>query len=91
MRYKLTQSFADGDYILKVGGDDGYRLSLDGGTTWAINNWNDHGYTTSTYNIHLNGTYNFVTVGPPGSSTDGMTSPIQFQRLLPLLTEPGRW
>ena len=30
MRYKLTQSFADGDYILKVGGDDGYRLSLDG-------------------------------------------------------------
>jgi hypothetical protein len=60
MRYKLTKSFTDADYIFTVGADDGYRLSLDGGTTWAINNWNDHGYTTSTYSVHLNGTYNMV-------------------------------
>jgi hypothetical protein len=43
-----------------VGGDDGYRLSLDGGATLAINNWNDHPYTTSTYSAALNGTYNMV-------------------------------
>lgn len=60
MRYKLTQSFADADYVFIVGADDGYRLSLDGGSTWPVDNWGDHGYTTSTYSIHLNGTYNLV-------------------------------
>jgi hypothetical protein len=60
VRYKLTNTFADGDYIFTVGGDDGFRLSLDGGATWSINMWNAQSYTTSTYNVHLNGTYNMV-------------------------------
>lgn len=60
VRYKLTQTFADSNYIITVGGDDGYRLSLDGGTTWAINRWNDQGYGTTTYSVHLNGSYNMV-------------------------------
>ncbi|PWT95490.1 MAG: hypothetical protein C5B52_17705, partial [Bacteroidetes bacterium] len=45
VRYKLKKTFANGDYAFTVGGDDGYRLSLDGGSTWVINNWGDHGYT----------------------------------------------
>jgi len=60
LRYKLTQTFANANYLFTVGGDDGYRLSLDGGATWAINNWGDHSYASSTYTIALNGTYNMV-------------------------------
>ena len=60
VRYKLTQTFADGDYNFEAGGDDGYRFSLDGGSTWVINNWGDHSYTSTTYTVHLNGTYNMV-------------------------------
>ena len=60
MRYKLTQAFASANYSITVGGDDGYRLSLDGGATWAIDNWNDHGYTTTTITLALNGSYNMV-------------------------------
>lgn len=60
VRYKLTQSFVDGDYTFTVGGDDGYRLSLDGGSTYVINKWNDQGYTTTTYTAILTGTYNMV-------------------------------
>jgi hypothetical protein len=60
VRYKLNKTFADGDYLFTVGADDGYRLSLDGGLTWVINNWGDHGYTTSTYSGHLNGPVDMV-------------------------------
>src|SRR5450631_1941487 len=60
MRYKLTQVFASGNYQFTTGGDDGYRFSLDGGATWAINNWGDHGYTTSTYSVALSGSVNMV-------------------------------
>lgn len=59
MRYKLSATLT-GSYTFTVGGDDGYRLSLDGGSTWAINNWNDHGYATSTITVTLSGTTNFV-------------------------------
>ncbi|MGG9962696.1 PA14 domain-containing protein [Ferruginibacter sp. SUN106] len=60
MRYKLTKTFSNGFYIFTAGGDDGFRLSLDGGTTWVIDNWGDHSYTTNTYAASLNGTYNMV-------------------------------
>lgn len=60
VRYRLTRSFLAGDYIITVGGDDGYRFSIDGGATWSINNWSDHSYATSNATIHLNGTYNLV-------------------------------
>ncbi len=60
MRYKLTKSFTSGFYSFTAGGDDGYRLSLDGGATWVINDWGDHSYTTTTYLTSLNGTYNIV-------------------------------
>jgi len=60
VRYKLTKTFTAGNYTFTLGGDDGYRFSIDGGATWAINNWADHSYTTSTATIALNGTYNLV-------------------------------
>jgi hypothetical protein len=60
VRYKLASTFADGDYVFTVGGDDGYRFSLDGGATWSVNMWNAQSYVASTYTVHLNGTYNMV-------------------------------
>src|SRR3569833_228314 len=48
MRYKLTRNFTIAYYQITVGGDDGYRFSLDGGATWIINNWNDHSYASTT-------------------------------------------
>jgi hypothetical protein len=60
VRYKLTSTYADGNYVFTVGGDDGYRFSLDGGATWSINMWNTQSYVATTYSVHLNGTYNMV-------------------------------
>lgn len=60
VRFRLNKTFATGSYTFFVGGDDGYRLSFDGGATWAINQWNDHSYTVSSYTATLNGSYNMV-------------------------------
>jgi Secretion system C-terminal sorting domain len=60
VRYRLTKNFAAANYTITVGGDDGYRLSLDGGATWAINNWGDHSYTTTAYTVNLSGNCNMV-------------------------------
>ncbi len=60
IRFKLRKTFSSGNYRFIVGGDDGYRLSLDGGATWVINNYNDHAYATTTYDVFLSGTYNMV-------------------------------
>jgi hypothetical protein len=60
VRYKLKTTLANSSYSITVGGDDGYRFSTDGGSTWTINNWNDHGYTTTNTTVTLSGTYNFV-------------------------------
>ncbi len=60
IRYKMSKYFAAGNYTIVVGGDDGYRLSVDGGTTWAINNWTDHSYATTTQTLSLSGLTNLV-------------------------------
>ncbi|RYY59923.1 MAG: T9SS type A sorting domain-containing protein [Chitinophagaceae bacterium] len=60
VRYRLRKAFPAGTYTFVLGADDGYRFSLDGGATWAINNWTLHSYTTSSYNVALNGTYDMV-------------------------------
>jgi hypothetical protein len=59
-RYRLQKNFPNGNYLFTVGGDDGYRLSIDGGATWVINHWADQSYNTSSCSIALNGTYNLV-------------------------------
>ena len=60
VRYKLTETFAPGSYQFTVGADDGYRLSLDGGATWVINQFTDQSYNFSIYSATLSGTYNMV-------------------------------
>ncbi len=45
IRFRMTKTFANSVYRLIIGGDDGERLSIDGGTTNVINQWGDHGYT----------------------------------------------
>lgn len=59
-RYRLQKTFTPGAYDITVGGDDGYRLSLDGGDTWVIDRWSDQSYNSTTYTANLNGTYNMV-------------------------------
>ncbi len=60
VRYRLQRNFTAGTYLFVVGGDDGYRLSLDGGNTWVINNWNPHSYTTTNYTGFVSGSVNMV-------------------------------
>lgn len=60
VRYKLRKTFSSGSYRFTVGGDDGYRLSLDGGSTWVINGWTDQSYTERTAMVSLDGNYNLV-------------------------------
>jgi PA14 domain len=59
VRYLLNQTFASGTYVITVGGDDGYRFSTNGGSTWLINKWVDQSYNTTTDTVTLNGNYNF--------------------------------
>jgi hypothetical protein len=61
IRYKMTKTFASGNYVFTVGGDDGVRLSIDGGATWLINGWLDQGYTSySSSSVALSGAVNLV-------------------------------
>ena len=60
VRYKLTKTFANGTYDLKVSGDDGYRLSIDGGATWLINKWVEQSYASTTVTVQLKGSYDLV-------------------------------
>jgi hypothetical protein len=61
IRYKMQKNFTPGYYIFIVGGDDGYRLSIDGGGTFLINNFTDHSYTTSTSSpVYLSGSMDLV-------------------------------
>jgi len=56
----MTKNFAPGNYSFQVGGDDGYRLSFDGGATFPISKWNDQSYATTTGTYYLSGTTNLV-------------------------------
>jgi hypothetical protein len=60
VRYRLTKTYPPGSYRFIVGADDGYRLSLDGGTTWPVTNWGGHSYATTTYTTTLSGSVNIV-------------------------------
>ena len=61
VRYKMTKNFPAGYYKFTVGGDDGVRLSIDGGSTWLVNVWTDQSYTTYTSSlVYLNGSTNLV-------------------------------
>lgn len=50
LRMRRRINFEAGYYIFGGGADDGFRLSIDGGTTWLINDWSDHAYRGSLFN-----------------------------------------
>lgn len=50
LRMRRRINFEAGYYIFGGGADDGFRLSIDGGMTWLINDWNDHSYRGSVLN-----------------------------------------
>jgi hypothetical protein len=39
IRYKMKLNVSPGTYNFQVRGDDGFRLSVDGGASWIINDW----------------------------------------------------
>ncbi len=62
-RMALTITAATcGLYPVTIGGDDGVRLSINGGATWVMNTlYSDHAYTEATQAIYLAvGTHNLV-------------------------------
>ena len=60
IRFKMNKTFTPGYYNFIIGGDDGVRLSVDGGATYIINKWNTQAYTTGSANVYLNGSTNLV-------------------------------
>ncbi len=61
VRFKSQQTLPCGNYQFTIGGDDGVRLSIDGGSTFLINDYNDHSYRTATATTYLTaGTYDLV-------------------------------
>jgi gliding motility-associated-like protein len=47
MRLLRQENFTPGFYNLSIQGDDGIRLSIDGGATWILNSFIEQNYTTS--------------------------------------------
>lgn len=61
VRYRMHHNFPPDSYTFTVSGDDKYRLSLDGGSTWVIDRWNmNTGNTTRMYTSNLSGAYDMV-------------------------------
>ncbi len=62
IKFKMTKSFAPDYYKITTGGDDGYRLSVDGGSTYvsALSNWTTHAFSSTTSTVYLNGSTNLV-------------------------------
>ncbi len=47
MRLRRTENFAPGFYQLSIQGDDGIRLSIDGGATWILDSFIEQAYLGS--------------------------------------------
>lgn len=52
-RFLQRRHIQAGTYLFTVGGDDGYRLSIDGGNTWIINEWYDHAIQTTAVVVNI--------------------------------------
>ncbi len=61
IRYKMTKNLTKGRYYITLGGDDGMRLSINGGGYLGAE-WYVHGYKTSgaVYDVLEDGDVNFV-------------------------------
>lgn len=60
VRYRMNQTFAPGNYTFTIGGDDGVRLSIDGGNSWILSDWSDHGNRSVSVRVPMSGNYNMV-------------------------------
>lgn len=61
IRYKMRKNLTAGYYTFTVGGDDGYRLSIDGGNTFIIDEFYDQSFnTTISATVYLSGNTNFI-------------------------------
>jgi len=60
IRYRMNKNFPAGNYTFTIGGDDGVRLSIDGGLSWIVSNWSDHAYQTTSVRVPMSGSYNLV-------------------------------
>lgn len=60
VRFRMRQTFPCGVYSITIGADDGVRLSIDGGATYLISDYSNHGYRTRTQTVNLDGTYDLV-------------------------------
>lgn len=87
-RFRLSRHFTNGTYIISVGGDDGYRFSLDGGATWAINRWSDQSYSISTITRTLNGNYDLVIEFYENSGQNRLSFDVSN---ITLATKLGQW
>jgi hypothetical protein len=60
IRNKINKTFSPGYYNIVVEGKDGYRLSLDGGLTFAISNLKNQEYAVTSQIFYLSGKTNLV-------------------------------
>jgi len=61
IRFKMTKYLSTGRYQINLGGDDGVRLSVDGGN-FILADWNIHGYRSGStlFDVTEAGNKNFV-------------------------------
>lgn len=56
VRFRNRHTFACGSYVVTIGGDDGVRLSIDGGSTYVLGSYGGlQSYTTLTDTIYFDG------------------------------------
>ena len=56
IRWQGTFTFPEGTYAFNAGSDDGYRLFIDGNSSYFMNDWGDpHGYRPQTANLSISG------------------------------------
>lgn len=62
VRYKNRRNFPCGIYRFRLRGDDGHRISIDGGATWLGEWWFPQGWGTNHYTpyVYLNGNVDLV-------------------------------
>lgn len=86
-RYRLRKTFSNGTYQFTVGGDDGYRLSIDGGASWLIDKWFDQSYAVTNATTTLNGTYDMVLEYYENGGGNRLSFNVQTNVLLPITLE----
>lgn len=59
IRFKMTKNFPAGCYTFTVGGDDGYRLSING-APFLVEDWSEKPYVSTSGTVYLSGNTDLV-------------------------------